>query len=191
MHSYNECDKNFGLIEIKKKRTKTDFFIPDHWAQLIVETSPKFMVVRMSDEDFVSVDVLNSYFKDTVQGIRSMQWLRFEKEHPETLFFRTISANIVEEFETYSMKLTRRGRKPTFLRDLPPETKKPALKQAKLKNILELLEFVPPEYHEFFQSLPQHRQNDQAEEETNNPNTEPADLDEPDTIYDTDDSDDQ
>lgn len=184
-HSFNECDKNFGLIEMKKKRTDRDFYVPSDWRQLISRTSQKFIVVDMKEEDFVNLDVLQTYFKNTVPGIRSMHWLRFDKNHPDTLFFKKNVAGGLTQFETYSMKLVRRGRgRPAILPDLPVETKVSFIKEAKFKNLIELLQFVPPVYHQFYRNLP-HGQTEGRNLGAGN--TEGVDPNELDILYDTDD----
>lgn len=51
-HSYNACDRSFGIIELQKRKTE-DIFIPQHWINVIRQakkTEPK--VVEMSKQDF-------------------------------------------------------------------------------------------------------------------------------------------
>jgi hypothetical protein len=50
-HSYNECDQDFGQIELKKRRIKKSIYIPEHWYDLVSSTSKKFIVVKMEDKD--------------------------------------------------------------------------------------------------------------------------------------------
>lgn len=183
-HSFNECDKNFGLIEIKRKKTEREFFVPEQWKEMIAKTSSKFMVIRMTDQDFVNLDTLQTFYKDTVPGIRAMQWLRFEKDHPYTLFFKNTVGND-SAFETYSMKSTRRG-KPQVLKNLPCETKKPLLKQAKYSNLMELLQFVPPIHHDFYRNLPHQDRQGQQNTDQDTPNDVVENPDEADTIFESD-----
>lgn len=154
-HSYNECDQDFGLVEIKKRQNKRDLYVPEHWAELIASSSRKFMVVQMQDEDFLTLDPLTPYFRKTVPGIRGMQWLHFKKETPYTLYYKTVCENLVESFLTLEMKAANRtGRNAANLPELPVMTEKPKLKYLKYTNLMDLLNFVPPIYHGFYQNLP-------------------------------------
>ncbi|CAH1098835.1 unnamed protein product [Psylliodes chrysocephalus] len=88
-------------------------------------------------------------------------------------------------FETYSMKSNRRG-KPPVLNNLPCETKKPLLKHAKYSNLIELLQFFPPIHHDFYRNLPHQDRNGQQNTVQDTPNDVEENLDEPDTIFDSD-----
>lgn len=181
-HSYNECDQDFGLIEKKKKQCKRDLYIPEHWSELIASSCRKFAVVQMQDEDFINLNSLTPYFKKTVPGIRAMHWLHFKKENPYTLFYRTNTGNELEDFMTLQMKSNRAGRIAVTLPELSIETEKPKLKFAKFSNLMELLPFVPPIYHDFFKDLP-HETPGRTASHLN----EAEEEDEPDQLYDTDD----
>lgn len=53
-HSYNSCDRCFGLIEKQKKNTE-NIFCPQHWTNLIRQAKknePKFVVTELSESDF-------------------------------------------------------------------------------------------------------------------------------------------
>jgi hypothetical protein len=69
----------------------------------VARSSNRFMVVNMEDKDFISLEPLNDYFVKTVKGIRQMQWLRFKKTGPDTLFYKT-TFNPDFPFSEYNMK---------------------------------------------------------------------------------------
>lgn len=71
-HSYNECDQDFGIIELKKKKNQRDMYVPEDWMELVVSASPKFIVTLMGDEDFIDLQPLNNYYRKTMKGIRGM-----------------------------------------------------------------------------------------------------------------------
>lgn len=59
-HSYNSCDRSFGTIELQRRRTE-DIFLPQHWINVIKQAKkkePKFVVVEMTKEDFLSSKTL-------------------------------------------------------------------------------------------------------------------------------------
>jgi len=103
-HSYNECDQDFGQIELKKRRIKESIYIPEHWYDLVSSTSKKFIVVKMEDKDFIDLESLQPHFKKSVSGIRQIQLLHFEKSSPDTLYFKHSTADGLEMFSEISMK---------------------------------------------------------------------------------------
>lgn len=151
-HSYNHCDRDFGKIENMKRNTKRGVYVPDDWMEIIAGASKKFMVKKMSDEDFVSLEAIQKFYVKSVMGISKMQWLQFRKNHPWTLFYKT-TFNKDLPFSEYSMLAKNPGRIPTQLPPLPPKTNNKKIKASKYKDLLNLLQFVPPVHHRFYRSL--------------------------------------
>lgn len=55
-HSFNSCDRCFGVIERQKKVTEM-IFVPQHWINIIFQakkTEPTFKVIEMNRADFFS-----------------------------------------------------------------------------------------------------------------------------------------
>lgn len=55
-HSYNSCDRSFSTIERARKSTE-NLYAPDQWIELVQiakKTNPKFVVTKMTAEDFFS-----------------------------------------------------------------------------------------------------------------------------------------
>lgn len=155
-HSYNDCDRNFGVIERARRNTGTGIFIPEHWMNIVAKSSNRFLVINMEDHDFKSLDPLEEKYVKTVKGIRSMQWLRFKKSDPDTLFYKT-TFNADIPFHTYNMKPkenneTPRSR-PTAPLQLPPKIETPGIKANKYKDLQGLLQFIPPMHHAFYKGL--------------------------------------
>ncbi|GBL77957.1 hypothetical protein AVEN_143282-1 [Araneus ventricosus] len=73
-----------------------------------------------------------------------------------------------------------RGRLPAQLPVLPPAGMKPKLKKKKYENFMELLQFIPPIYHQFYIGLPH---NTTTEETT--PVVQEGGESEADNVYDT------
>lgn len=62
-HSFMECDEDFGIIE-KSKKSVQYVFVPDHWITAVASASRKFQVLKMNQEDFLSVEGMNDKEKD-------------------------------------------------------------------------------------------------------------------------------
>lgn len=123
--------------------------------ELVSSASKKFIVIKMEDNDFIDLDPLQPCFKKTVNGIRQMQWLHFEKGSPYTLFYKKSAADGLETFSKVEMKAKpSRGRNHQSLpAHLPTVNEKPRLKPAKFKDLMDRLPYIPPFYHGFYQSL--------------------------------------
>lgn len=140
-----ECDQDFGVIE-KTARKNQWVFIPDHCVSLDAKASRKFMVTQMTDNDFITLNVLRNTVKESVKGLRNMQWLHFEKRTPLTMFFKESLSEAMEPFKEIDMKANRAGRNFIVLPSLTCNQQKPKLKY---KDLQGLLMFVPPVYHAF------------------------------------------
>lgn len=150
-HSYMQCDQDFGIIEKTKKNLKY-VFVPDDWISAVAAAHRKFQVVRMSEKDFFSTENMNEYLKDGIAGISQFQWLRFTKEEPLTVCYKT-SLNEDLKFSKYDMGKPKVGRpNTTFTLNALHEQPLP-ITTAKYKDLQSLLKFLPPIHHEFYNKL--------------------------------------
>ncbi|GBN30944.1 hypothetical protein AVEN_40082-1 [Araneus ventricosus] len=127
-------------------------YVPKEWVNLVESSSRKFIVTLMEDDDFIDILQLNTFFPKTVEGIRGMQVLPFKKSCPTTLFYKATSGSI-EQFKELSMVANKSGRLPAQFPVLQPYGMKPKLKKKKYENLMELLQFVPPIYRQFYIGL--------------------------------------
>lgn len=94
-HSYNSCDRMFGIIEQQSKlheRIET----PDRWIDIIKnakQSRPKFCVSRMDIEDFKSVEQIDQVVtnRKVVTEKQKVNWLKarriiYDREQPWDLF---------------------------------------------------------------------------------------------------------
>ncbi|CAB3252755.1 unnamed protein product [Arctia plantaginis] len=131
-HSFSSCDRAFGLVE-KQKKYFPDIYVPEHWNNVILATRKKkpFKTVEMKRDDFISTKALETNITNRKIGVdRSkvewlqIQWILYNKSHPFSMFFK------------YSNE--------------PEREEKSAMRK---KDLLCLLEYVPPIYHPFYQQL--------------------------------------
>lgn len=160
-HSYNSCDRCFGLIEKQKKKTE-DIFIPRHWVNVMKaakQFDPKFCVREMEIKDFFSSKLLEDAInnrKKTIDNL-SINWFNFQNISYQrndlfTLRFKNYSSIIAPTMQIslrknlviHSMSsinlpyLRRYGNKIT---------------KQKYEDLKALLQYVPEQYHEFYKSL--------------------------------------
>lgn len=171
-HSYNSCDRCFGLIEKQKKITE-DIFIPMHWINLIEQAkkkNPKFIVSEMRKENFLSFKQLKSLIvnrKRSTDG-RKISWFKleniiYERKAPFTLKVHeynldtspmikiSIKKKYVNEFPNVNFPLLySNGRKISF---------------KKYHDLQELIKYIPAQYQSFFRKLKHKTTNGESDEE--------------------------
>lgn len=164
-HSYNECDRDFGIIEKAKRLNSKEIFIPLHWSQIIAKASKHFVVVKMNDNDFITLDPIMPFFVKDVTGISSFTWLHFRRERPFTLFH---CCSLVSETVSFTeMNIAAKNLKKeksanlneVALPGLGFNKQKNKIKYAKYVDLQNLLHFIPPVYHDFYHKLPHYKKN--------------------------------
>lgn len=160
-HSYNSCDRCFGLISTQSKITE-NIFIPQHWIQTIRQakkSDPLFVVNEMKKEDFLSSVPLEKMIvnrKKSTSGNRiswnNFQTIIYDKKSPFILKFREFSRN---EAPVIEVSWKKRGITRNFAEaDLPllyPHGR--AIDKKKYDDLIQSLNYVPENYHDFFKTL--------------------------------------
>lgn len=160
-HSYNSCDRCFGLIEKQKKKTE-NIFIPAHWINVMRQakkTDPKFIVTEMRNEDFIASDPLQSLIvnrKKSVNG-QKISWNKFQSIIYDRASPFILKAKEVSQIEapTIEISLQRKGVS-TKLRKVNLPLMYPngrPIDKKKYEDLKELLKFIPKDYHSFFNAL--------------------------------------
>lgn len=97
-HSYNSCDRSFGLVEKNKTRNYEIIATPDEWIEVILtakKAEPKFSVTKMNARDFFSSKNLEKMIVNRKKNRMNekISWLKFrsiiyDKEQLFTIFIR-------------------------------------------------------------------------------------------------------
>lgn len=157
-HSYNDCDRSFGLIEMQKRVTQ-DIFIPDQWINVIRQAKkkePHFVVVEMRQEDFYSSDLLQRLIvnrKKTVSG-EKINWFKiqkiiYEKENPFLLKIVDYGSELPR-----TVSLHKRGSTNKFgivLNRMYPNGR--CITKQKYDDLQILSKNIPEKYRDFYRSL--------------------------------------
>lgn len=116
-HSYLPNDRDFGNIELAKKR-KQLIYIPDDWCALVKEARRKnlFSVCKMMSDDFVSIKSLQSNLvnrkinthKQLVNWL-DIRWIRVTKDQPFQFSYRH-SHNALEVWKVVDLSCKAKGR---------------------------------------------------------------------------------
>ncbi|CAG9763453.1 unnamed protein product [Ceutorhynchus assimilis] len=162
-HSYMECDRSFARIE-KAKKKALNIFIPKNWSELIRNTSNKFQVIDMKQEDFLSFDYLNSIITDPKKDMekkplkwRQIVWFTYRNEDFFCFLFNQTRNPIFPSIHSQKCSALPVGRpklsiKKLLEKSLYSTTLK--IKKAKWENLIQLLPYIPPIYHDFYQKMP-------------------------------------
>lgn len=164
-HSYNSCDRCFGVIEKQKKSTER-ILIPKHWENVIAQakkSEPKFSVIKMEKEDFLSSVQLEKAItnrKTTMNG-EKVNWMNIQKivnnrSDPFILSFENYSVYSTPPVHISLRKRERKNQIATSISSLallPLYTKCRPIKRQKYNDLMKLLQYIPEEYWSFYQEL--------------------------------------
>lgn len=158
-HSYNSCDRSFGLIE-KERKKSGEIYAPCQWFDLIKTTrksEPKFKVTMMTGSDFVSSAELKTVIgncKISTNGVKinwhDIRQMKYRRDEPFALCVLcdaggTYTISIKKKhFEAESLAMCN-------LTHLHPNGK--LISKKKFDDLIKLLKYVPAEHHSFFTTL--------------------------------------
>ncbi|CAH0767778.1 unnamed protein product [Bemisia tabaci] len=150
-HLANECDNDFITIDKWRRKSAAEIYIPTQWIHIISDHSKKYSFVEMTNQDFVSLDCLKPYFKDSVPDIDSMECFHLQ-QGSFTLFYKRAIAE--KDFQMFNMKSDEIQSIPERLPFLLTSSNQHKIKFAKYRTLLGLLPHVPAAYHGFYLLLP-------------------------------------
>lgn len=164
-HSYNSCDRCFGVIERQKKITER-IIIPQHWVNIIAQAKknePKYTVVEMKKSDFFSSQVLERAItnRKTAKNGEKVNWLNIQRiiNHRLSPFDIIIEKYSEPPLPPVHISLRKRGRQYQSTNSfssfdlLPLYTTSRPIKRKKYDDLMKLLEYIPKEFWPFYQGL--------------------------------------
>lgn len=154
-HSFNSCDRSFAVIENAKKKAN-GIYTPDQWISLIEcakINEPKFMVTKMSSEDFLSTCELEQMITNRKidEDKNKINWLhfrsiRYSKKEPLVLV-----ANKMARINLKRKGIDEKSFGECAMPLLYPNGR--CIDVRKYKDLLELIKYIPNEYHDFYKNL--------------------------------------
>lgn len=144
-----------------KKKIKDKIEVPQDWYQLVDKTSRKFKVNEMDQNEFLDFgEVLKKQLVYRKQNVKkepwkfeNIQWIRVRKDAPGTFFYKC-SFEDEEPFKTVS--LVRKNKSPNISLEIHhayPHGRQNTITVEKKNDLLQLLKFLKPSNHIFFQNL--------------------------------------
>ena len=158
--SFLPNDSDFGVIEKMAVKHVNDICVPEQWFRLIekCKRNRPFQVVRMEQQDFVSVGELAKYV--TVRKLdedgNKVEWLKIQhiqirKEAPLKMYYKY---SVQDELPFSCLSFVRKGRvlKQDFTLKLF-YSKPRQVSHEKANDILKLLKYVPPIHHSLYEAV--------------------------------------
>jgi len=162
-HSFLPNDSDFGVIEKATVKDINNIHIPEQWYQTIEQCKRKevaFKVVRMQQNDFVSITELAKYatIRKTDDNGQKVEWLKIQhiqirKDMPMKMFYKY---SVQDDLPFDCVSFVRKGRplKQYSLKLLHSEPR--PLSVEKANDLKKLLKYVPPAHHSFYEGIIKH-----------------------------------
>lgn len=157
-HSYLPCDQDFGVIE-KAKKFHKDIYIPNHWTTVIKSARKRnpFQTIEMTKNDFLSSSKLENAITNRkicedgtkIQWLK-IQWLKYTSEIRQQFEFKYSNSKEVLFYRINVAK--RKVHDPVDSLDLLYPNGR-AIEKKKKQDLVELLPYIPPIYHSFYNDL--------------------------------------
>lgn len=160
-HSYNSCDRCFGIIDKQRKFTQ-DIFLPKHWENIVCQAKkkdPKFEVIHMTENDFYSSQelldlIVNRKISNTNIKINwhHIECIKNIKDRPFALHLKQIHSE-----EELQVNLHKKDILQSMFVDVELQNASTnKIAKEKYEDLISLLKYVPSEYHEFYKNLEHH-----------------------------------
>lgn len=165
-HSYNSCDRSFGLIE-KEKRKTPEIYCPNDWVEVIrgaKKTKPNFNVIVMTSGDFYSTKTLENAITNRKRDIAGSKFSWFDirkiSNHKNQPFILNIETNDKTNFNI-NIKKNRNNDEVELenIWQLLLNDSDRAISNEKYNDLISLLPYIPENHHEFYKSLKHHNIN--------------------------------
>ena len=162
-HTYMPVDADFARIEAKARETQT-VNIPSDWKDIIASSRRRepFHVCQMEPETLLSLQPLSHRLinrKTTVgtpanrEGVhfQAIAWMRFSRADMHKMYIR-YSMSEDEPWKVVSQR--KRGALPPLPALSPRFPEGKPILAAKKADLLHLTQFLPQQFHPFYQGLP-------------------------------------
>ena len=152
-HSFLPCDRDFAIIERQKKTSSV--YEPSQWADVIAKSKVRnpFKVIFMHQsffKDFSSAE--KGVWRDPNCKITQSLWIQITSDEINAIRMRK-SHNIIQPWSSYSLK-KRKTAPDVSLSSVEEAYKEPLpVKKEKLKNLLDMCDYIPLKYISFYESL--------------------------------------
>lgn len=153
-HSYMPCDRDFGVIEKRRKVCRA--MVPEELMEVVrlARRKKPFQVIEMKSDDFLDLAAAADQFLNTAKlQISKVSWIRVSSAGPSLIQTRNTFSDIDE---WSSFQILRKGKNLHHIVDLQKFTTlipTHKIKGEKKKDLLGMVKFMDTKYHEFYKNL--------------------------------------
>lgn len=153
-HSYMPCDRDFGIIEKRKKVCKT--MVPGEVADMIrdAKSTQPFQVVNMGPADFKDIARCSDTFLNTAGlKISTVSWIQISRAEFPTIKTRG-TLNELEQWK--EVKILKKGQSIQNIVEMGPFPElqsRQTIADAKKKDLLAMLDFMDSKYRSFYENI--------------------------------------
>lgn len=153
-HSYMPCDRDFGIIEKRKKVCST--MVPEEVASMVRDAKhfQPFNVVMMTSDDFYDFAKESDTFLNTAPiKISNLSWIRISRDDFPMIKTRQ-TFNTLEPWKSHNIFKKRHSFKSVErIQALSASKKETAISEPKKKDLLAMLDFLDEKYHAFYRDV--------------------------------------
>lgn len=157
-HSFLPCDRDFAMIEKRKKVSKV--MVPSEWKYVIVEAfvdPSKLTIHEMMMEDFKDISCIELVLKKPpALKITDVLWLRLCSDDPRGVSVRR-SHNVLRQWEQHCI-VKRGGEREAHILPLPSDfqllyNEQLKITKEKKRDLLDMIQYMEPKYRSFYENL--------------------------------------
>ena len=151
-HSFLPCDRDFGLIE-KRRRVICPMVLSDV-ADLIKSARPsrEFNVVHVTSADWYDFHTLAASLKTEQIQLKGASWLRYSIKQPNAVLVRK-SLNNLEPWKPVKLLRPRVTVRAFRTAELRPKPARSLISEAKKKDLQKMIPYLPDQHRKFYVDL--------------------------------------
>jgi hypothetical protein len=154
-HSYMPCDRDFGVIEKRRKVCRA--MVPEELMEVVrlARRKKPFQVIQMKSDDFLDLAAAAGQFLNTAKlQISKVACIRVSSGGPTLIQTRNMMFSDIDEWSSF--QIFRKGKNLHNIVDLQKFTAlipMQKIKGEKKKDLLGIIKFMDTKYHEFYKNL--------------------------------------
>lgn len=153
-HSYMPCDRDFGVIE--KRKRKCTPMVPEEVQEVVrsARVTNPFTVLAMKEEDFFDFGKVADRFLNTTKlQLTKLSWIRVCVDNPTSILVKKSFNEIEEWSECLVFKKSHNLQQVKTLENLPQCKTSNHISAEKKKDLLSMLDFMDVKYHSFYRNI--------------------------------------
>lgn len=148
-HTFLPCDRDFALIEKRKRVSK--IMVPEEWKYVIASsfTNRSFFIKEMKAPDFKNLQELDNGIQRTKIKITTFVWLKFSTDDINSIYVRN-SHSVLQPFKVFRV-FSKDPPNTQHLQDFPIlYMNSLPISTEKKRDLLDMLQYMDEKYHQYY-----------------------------------------